>query len=71
MTFERGDPPLNIISADVCEPQGYDSDHVDIELLRLKNFTVGRKLLDAEILDGNGFLNRAADLCSVIQPFVS
>ncbi|KAG9539432.1 hypothetical protein KCU71_g20139, partial [Aureobasidium melanogenum] len=33
------------------KPKGYDGGHPDIDLLRLRRFTVGTKLTDAEILD--------------------
>jgi Conserved hypothetical protein (DUF2461) len=50
--------------------QGYQADHPNIELLRLKNFTIGRKLDDEEIT-GPGFLGRIAGLVGTMAPFVS
>jgi hypothetical protein len=50
--------------------QGYAQDHQDIELLRLRNFTMGRRLSDDEVV-GRGGLDRIADLISSIVPFVS
>jgi len=50
--------------------QGYDAEHRDIDLLRLKNFTIGRKLTDQEVV-GNKGLGRVAELISVMVPFVS
>lgn len=50
--------------------QGYDAEHRDIDLLRLKNFTIGRKLIDQEVV-GNKGLGRVAELISVMVPFVS
>ncbi|KAG9659213.1 hypothetical protein KCU76_g19787, partial [Aureobasidium melanogenum] len=49
---------------------GYDSGHPDIDLLRLRRFTVGTKLTDAEILDAQ-VLRRIADLFSALHPFVA
>lgn len=40
------------------------------EILRLRNFTLGKKLSDEEII-GPGGLNRIADLISCMVPFVS
>ncbi len=42
----------------------------NIELLRLRNYTIGRKLKDDEVL-GSGGLKRIADLIGVLTPFVS
>lgn len=53
-----------------AEKQGYEADHVDIKLLRLKNFTLGRKLEDSEIT-GADSLRRIADLIGSMVPFVS
>lgn len=50
--------------------QGYQADHPNIELLRLKNFTIGRKLDDEEITEP-GFLGRIAGLVGTMAPFVS
>ncbi|KAG9592339.1 hypothetical protein KCV04_g21037, partial [Aureobasidium melanogenum] len=52
------------------KPKGYDGGHPDIDLLRLRRFTVGTKLTDAEILDAQ-VLRRIADLFSALHPFVS
>lgn len=54
----------------VGRPQGYDKDHRDIELLRLRSFTIGKKLDDSEVV-GAGGLQRIADLISCMVPFVS
>ncbi|KAH0046911.1 hypothetical protein KCU84_g24440, partial [Aureobasidium melanogenum] len=48
--------------------KGYDGGHPDIGLLRLRRFTVGTKLTDAEILDAQ-VLRRVADLFSALHPF--
>lgn len=50
--------------------QGYDSEHPDIDLLRLRNYTIGRDLTDEEVLGENG-RSRIADLLAAMQPFVS
>lgn len=49
--------------------QGFDADHADIDLLRLRNYTIGRKLTDDELLTG-GF-DRITELLGCMQPFVS
>lgn len=48
------------------KPKGFDSDHKDIDLLRLKNFTLGRKLKDEEVN-----LDRISELLACLRPFVS
>lgn len=50
--------------------QGYDADHADIELLRLRNYTIGRKLTEAEVT-GPDSLQRIGDLLTAMKPFVS
>ncbi|KAG9750461.1 hypothetical protein KCU73_g6567, partial [Aureobasidium melanogenum] len=52
------------------KPKGYDGGHPDIDLLRLRRFTVGTKLTDAEILDAQ-VLRRIADLFSALHPFIA
>ncbi|KAG9939584.1 hypothetical protein KCU98_g19372, partial [Aureobasidium melanogenum] len=52
------------------KPKGYDGGHPDIGLLRLRRFTVGTKLTDAEILDAQ-VLRRVADLFSALHPFIA
>ncbi|CAN9403192.1 unnamed protein product [Alternaria alternata] len=51
-------------------PKGYDHDHKDIELLRLRNFTMGRKLTDDEIV-GVGGLERVGELVANMVPFIT
>lgn len=53
-----------------CAAQGYDANHRDIELLRLKSFTIGRKLGDEEVLAPR-FIERLGELISCMLPFVS
>ncbi len=50
--------------------QGYEADNANIDLLRLKNFTIGTKLKDEEVA-GPGCLDRIAGLVGTIAPFVS
>ncbi|KAF2745825.1 hypothetical protein M011DRAFT_495334 [Sporormia fimetaria CBS 119925] len=50
-------------------PKGYDKEHVDIELLRLKNFTLGTKLSDEDIV-GAGGLERITELVASMVPFI-
>lgn len=50
--------------------QGYEADNPNIELLRLKNFTIGRNLKDEEVV-GPGGLDRIAGLVGTMAPFVS
>ncbi|CAD0052407.1 unnamed protein product [Aureobasidium pullulans] len=52
------------------KPKGYDAGHPDIDLLRLRRFTVGTKLTDAEVLDAQ-VLRRIADLFSALHPFIA
>ncbi|KAG9185852.1 hypothetical protein G6011_07183 [Alternaria panax] len=51
-------------------PKGYDHDHKDIELLRLRNFTIGRKLTDDEVV-GIGGLERVGKLVASMVPFIT
>lgn len=56
--------------ADANEVKGYDADHRDIKLLRLKDFTIGRKLSDSDITAADG-LQRIAGFIESMVPFVS
>ncbi|KAF2721223.1 hypothetical protein K431DRAFT_338886 [Polychaeton citri CBS 116435] len=60
----------NAANALKTKPKGYDADHADIELLRLRNFTVGTKLDESKILDEN-VMNHMAELFSSMKPFIS
>ncbi|OAG05110.1 uncharacterized protein CC84DRAFT_1165439 [Paraphaeosphaeria sporulosa] len=51
-------------------PKGYDSDHKDIDLLRLRNFTLGTKLSDNEVVGANG-LDRIAEIIGCMVPFIT
>jgi len=50
--------------------QGYDADHVDIDLLRLRNYTIGKTLTDDELVETGG-MDRVAELLTCMKPFVS
>lgn len=50
--------------------EGYEETNKNIELLRLRNFTMGKKLKDDEVL-GRGGLQRIVDLLGTLTPFVS
>lgn len=50
--------------------QGFDADHPNIDLLRLRNFTMGRKLDDSEILGPNG-LEKVISIMKCLKPLVS
>ena len=51
------------------KPKGYEKDHPEIELLKLRNFTMGRQLTDEEVTSTR-FAERLADLLGVFKPFV-
>lgn len=50
--------------------QDYEATHPDIALLRLRNYTIGKKLKDDEV-QGKGSLGRISDLIGILTPFVS
>jgi Conserved hypothetical protein (DUF2461) len=52
------------------DKQGYEANNPNIELLRLKNFTIGKKLEDKEVVAPGG-LGRIAGLVGTLAPFVS
>ena len=49
--------------------QDYTIDNPNIDLLRLRNFTISRKLKDEEVTGPKG-LQRIAQLMAVLTPFV-
>ncbi|CAI6339284.1 unnamed protein product [Periconia digitata] len=61
---------MNSSTALKKHPKGYDASHKDIELLRLRSFTVGAKLGDDEVV-GAGGLDRIARVISSMVPFIS
>jgi hypothetical protein len=50
--------------------QGFEADHPNIKLLRLRNFTLGCRLKEDEIL-GPKFLRRTLEIIGALKPFVS
>ncbi|OCK79759.1 hypothetical protein K432DRAFT_382782 [Lepidopterella palustris CBS 459.81] len=52
------------------KPKGYENDHKDIELLRLRSYTIGKKLGDDEVVGAKG-LERIAELISCLVPFIT
>ena len=52
------------------KPKGYEKDNPNIDLLKLRNFTIGKKLRDEEGL-GAGGLGRIVGLIGVLAPFVA
>ncbi|KAI9701226.1 MAG: hypothetical protein M1836_001895 [Candelina mexicana] len=52
------------------KPKGYEADNKNIDLLRLRSYTVGKELSDGEVVGPQG-LKRIADLVGIMTPFVS
>lgn len=52
------------------KPKGYEADNPNIELLKLKNFTIGKKLKDEEVADLTG-IETIAQLIATMAPFVT
>ena len=50
--------------------QGFDADHKDINLLRLRNFTLAKKISDVDVLSKHG-INKIADIIGALAPWVS
>ncbi|KIW10164.1 hypothetical protein PV08_11125 [Exophiala spinifera] len=50
------------------KPKGYEADHPNIELLRLRNFTLGKSIPDEKVTGEHG-LQTILDLIGVLQPF--
>ena len=51
-------------------PMGYEENNPNIGLLRLRNFTLGKKLKDNELV-GSGGIDRLVHLLGTLTPFVS
>ncbi|EPS40546.1 hypothetical protein H072_5615 [Dactylellina haptotyla CBS 200.50] len=51
-------------------PKGYDKAHPDIALLRLKSYTVGKRITDIEILSPN-CMDNIVDIIRELEPFVT
>ncbi|CAA9960191.1 DUF2461 domain containing protein [Pyrenophora teres f. maculata] len=62
--------PTNKSNALKRNPKGYDHDHKDIELLRLRNFIMGLELEDDKVV-GTGGLGRIAELVLCLEPFIT
>ncbi|KAF2130839.1 hypothetical protein P153DRAFT_395258 [Dothidotthia symphoricarpi CBS 119687] len=60
----------NQASALKRNPKGYDPTHKDIDLLRLRSFTLGRKLSDDEVVGPQG-LDRLAELVNCMVPWIT
>lgn len=52
------------------KPKGYEADNPNIELLKLKNFTIGKSLTDEEIADPKG-IETVARVIATMAPFVT
>jgi hypothetical protein len=60
---------LRFTMIDKASDQGYAADSKDIALLRLRNFTIGKKIPDADILADDG-LERIAAIIGALVPWV-
>lgn len=49
-------------------PKGFDKEHADIDLLRYKQFLIGKHFTDKEVLAGD-FIDRANDTFKKMRPF--
>ncbi|KAL9626117.1 MAG: hypothetical protein Q9204_007567 [Flavoplaca sp. TL-2023a] len=52
------------------KPKGYDAENPNISLLRLRNYTIGRKLSDEEVV-GPKAPERIAALMATLKPFIT
>ena len=52
------------------KPKGYEADNPNIELLKLKNFTIGKSLKDEEITDSK-VIDTVSQLIATMAPFVT
>ncbi|KAL8889811.1 MAG: hypothetical protein Q9215_002953 [Flavoplaca cf. flavocitrina] len=52
------------------KPKGYDAENPNISLLRLRNYTIGRKLSDEEVV-GPKAPKRIAALMATLKPFIT
>ncbi|KAJ6095274.1 hypothetical protein N7486_006020 [Penicillium sp. IBT 16267x] len=57
-------------SALKTKPKGYEAENKNIELLRLRSFTIGRPITDAEIMAADA-QDRIVALIGVMEPFVT
>ncbi|KAF3078164.1 hypothetical protein TWF569_003342 [Orbilia oligospora] len=51
-------------------PKGYDREHDDIDLLRLKSYTVGKRIKDSEVLLPNS-MEFIVDVFRALEPFIT
>ncbi|KXT08653.1 hypothetical protein AC579_9414 [Pseudocercospora musae] len=61
---------LDRLEGQLTLTMNYDADHPDIALLRLKNYTMLRKLADDEVLGETGF-RRIAQLMETLAPWIT
>ncbi|CZT10566.1 uncharacterized protein RCO7_07527 [Rhynchosporium graminicola] len=52
------------------KPKGFDADHKDIELLKLRNFILTKKISDGDVTSKDG-LAIIADIIEAIEPFIT
>ncbi|KAA8643446.1 DUF2461 domain-containing protein [Aspergillus tanneri] len=57
-------------SALKIKPKGYDVDNENIQLLRLRSFTIGKPLMDGELLSPNA-QDKIVALIGIMEPFVT
>ncbi|KAK4508021.1 hypothetical protein PRZ48_001756 [Zasmidium cellare] len=60
----------NSSSALKTKPKGFPADHPDLELLRLRSYTIGRALSDDEVCGAKG-AQRIAELLAAFEPWVT
>lgn len=62
---------FGVIAADRLKtaPKGFDRDHPEISLLRLKQITALHSFTDAEVL-ANDFEERVVEVCQAMRPFL-
>ncbi|WP_148410735.1 DUF2461 domain-containing protein [Murimonas intestini] len=50
-------------------PAGYDKEHPQAEYLKYKSWYLEAYIADEDILDGEGFIRKAGEICAVMKPF--
>ncbi|KAJ5612156.1 Conserved hypothetical protein CHP02453 [Penicillium lagena] len=58
-------------SALKTKPKGYEADNKNIQLLRLRSFTLGRPVTDAVLTSADDAQERIADLVGIMEPWVT
>ncbi|KAH8821981.1 hypothetical protein F5884DRAFT_108813 [Xylogone sp. PMI_703] len=61
---------MNAENALKTKPRDYDANHRDIELLKLKNFTISKKIDDSEVT-GDDSLQRISTYIASMVPFIT